>query len=73
MAANYWESTQRKHWQFSKSELARLRQKLEDEDKSLVQAYPLPQLRHLSIFFNQRECPFHNVEVHGDNNLCYRG
>ncbi|ELR05807.1 RNA polymerase II holoenzyme cyclin-like subunit [Pseudogymnoascus destructans] len=54
MAANYWESTQRKHWQFSKQELARLRQKLEDEDKNLVQTYPLPPLRHLSIFFNQQ-------------------
>ena len=53
MAANYWESTQRKYWQFTKSELADLRQKLEDEDKILVQTYPLPQLRHISIFFNQ--------------------
>lgn len=73
MAANYWESTQRKHWQFSKPELARLRQKLEDEDKNLVQAYPLPQLRHLSIFFNQRECPLRDIGIHGDNNLCFRG
>ncbi len=54
MAANYWESTQRRYWQFSKAELARLREKLEDEDQNLVQAYPLPQLRHLSIYFNQR-------------------
>lgn len=53
MAANYWESTQRKYWQFTKSELADLRHKLEDEDKTLVQTYPLPQLRHISIFFNQ--------------------
>jgi len=59
MAANYWESTQRKHWQFTKLELAQLRQKLEDEDKNLVQTYPLPQLRHLSIFFNQRKQ--HNI------------
>ena len=53
MAANYWESTQRKYWQFTKSELADLRKELEDEDKALVQTYPLPQLRHISIFFNQ--------------------
>jgi cyclin-C len=60
MAANYWESTQRRFWQFSKQELAELRQKLEDEEQNLVQAYPLPQLRHLSIYFNQRQwshCP----------------
>jgi cyclin C len=73
MAANYWESTQRKHWQFSKPELARLRQKLEDEDKNLVQTYPLPPLRHLSIFFNQRECPLRDIEIHGNNNMCFRG
>jgi len=54
MAANYWESTQRRYWQFTKAELARLREKLEDEDQNLVQAYPLPQLRHLSLYFNQQ-------------------
>lgn len=55
MAANYWESTQRKHWQFTKEQLASMRQKLEDEDPGLVQSFGLPQLRHLNIFFNQRE------------------
>ncbi|KAB5585274.1 cyclin-C [Coniochaeta sp. 2T2.1] len=54
MAANYWESTQRKHWQFTKVQLATMRQKLEDEDPNLVHAYPLPQLRHLNIYFNQQ-------------------
>lgn len=55
MAANYWESTQRKNWQFSKEQLASMRQKLEDEDPGLVQSFGLPQLPHLNIFFNQRE------------------
>ncbi|KAF3765520.1 hypothetical protein M406DRAFT_88389 [Cryphonectria parasitica EP155] len=54
MAANYWESTQRKHWQFTKEQLASIRQKLEDEDPALVQSFGLPQLRHLNIFFNQQ-------------------
>lgn len=54
MAASYWESTQRKYWQFTKLELAEIRKKLESEDRTLVQTYPLPQLRHLSIFFNQQ-------------------
>lgn len=54
MAANYWESTQRRHWQFTKDELATMRQNLEDEDPKLVQTYALPQLRHLNIYFNQR-------------------
>ncbi|KAM3065225.1 RNA polymerase II holoenzyme cyclin-like subunit [Clarireedia jacksonii] len=54
MAANYWESTQRKYWQFTREQLEDLRSKLEDEDQNLVQMYPLPQLRHLSIYFNQQ-------------------
>jgi cyclin C len=55
MAANYWESTQRKHWQFTKDQLATMRQNLEDEDPQLVHMYPLQQLRHLNIYFNQRQ------------------
>nr|Q2GVK1.2 RecName: Full=RNA polymerase II holoenzyme cyclin-like subunit [Chaetomium globosum CBS 148.51] len=54
MAANYWESTQRKHWQFTKQDLAAIRQRLDDEDPGLVQMFPLPQLRHLNIYFNQQ-------------------
>ncbi|CZR52026.1 probable RNA polymerase II holoenzyme cyclin-like subunit [Phialocephala subalpina] len=54
MAANYWESTQRRHWQFTRQQLEDLRKKLEDEDQNLVQMYPLPQVRHLSIYFNQQ-------------------
>ncbi|KUI62822.1 RNA polymerase II holoenzyme cyclin-like subunit [Cytospora mali] len=53
MAANYWESTQRKNWQFTKEQLASMRQKLEDEDPTL-QNFGLPQLPHLNIFFNQQ-------------------
>ena len=59
MAANFWESTQRRHWQFSKDELATTRQKLDDEDPALVQMFPLPQLRHLNIYFNQRMLAFY--------------
>lgn len=55
MAANYWASTQRHHWQFSREALAEIRQKLENENASLVQQYSLPDRRLLSIFFNQRE------------------
>ncbi|TVY59072.1 RNA polymerase II holoenzyme cyclin-like subunit [Lachnellula cervina] len=54
MAANYWESTQRRHWQSTREQLEDLRKKLEDEDQNLVQMYPLAQLRHLSIYFNQQ-------------------
>ena len=32
-----------------------MRQKLEDESADLVRMFPLPQARHLAIYFNQRE------------------
>ncbi|XXG97561.1 hypothetical protein Hte_003866 [Hypoxylon texense] len=54
MAANYWESTQRRFWQFSKDELAQMREDLEKSEQNLVQAFPLPRRTHLSIFFNQQ-------------------
>ncbi|CRK31089.1 hypothetical protein BN1708_018631, partial [Verticillium longisporum] len=44
MAANFWDSTQRRYWQFTKDGLATMRQKLEDENTELVQLFPLPQL-----------------------------
>lgn len=33
-----------------------MRQKLEDENAELVRMYPLPHIRHLGIYYNQREC-----------------
>ncbi|TGJ79913.1 hypothetical protein E0Z10_g8865 [Xylaria hypoxylon] len=54
MSANFWESTQRRHWQFSKDELAQMRENLEESEQSLVQMFPLPQRRHLNIYFNQQ-------------------
>ena len=53
MAANYWTSTQRRYWQFSKQELGEIRSKVE-EDRALVQQYPLPERRLLSIYFKDR-------------------
>ncbi|KAI6350667.1 RNA polymerase II holoenzyme cyclin-like subunit [Pyricularia grisea] len=52
MAANFWESTQRRNWLFTKEELAARRQQLENEDPSLVTMYPLPEWRHLYNYFN---------------------
>lgn len=54
MAANYWASTQRRHWQFTKDQLSDIRDRLEDSERGLVQQYPLPDRRLLSIYFNQR-------------------
>ncbi|KAL7624483.1 RNA polymerase II holoenzyme cyclin-like subunit [Parahypoxylon ruwenzoriense] len=54
MAANFWESTQRRFWQFSKDELAQMRDDLEKGDQTLVQMFPLPRWTHLNIYFNQQ-------------------
>jgi len=54
MAANYWASSQRQHWQFTREKLAEIRNKLDDGDKDAVKLYPLPERRHLSIYFNIR-------------------
>ncbi|KAF2656526.1 C/H/G cyclin [Lophiostoma macrostomum CBS 122681] len=51
MAANYWESTQRKFWTFSKQQLAVERKRIEETERNLVNMYPLPDRRLLSIYF----------------------
>lgn len=54
MAANYWASSQRLHWQMSRERLAEIRATLDGQDEKAVQQLPLPELRHLSIYFNSR-------------------
>jgi len=54
MAANYWASTQYRHWLFPREALVDIRQKLEDEDRAVVLQFPLPERRLLSLYFNQR-------------------
>ncbi|KAI0483977.1 cyclin-C [Xylariaceae sp. FL0804] len=54
MAASYWDSTHRRFWQFTKEELAQMRKKLEDGEQNLVQMFPLPDRRHLYIYYNQQ-------------------
>ncbi|EKG19458.1 Cyclin [Macrophomina phaseolina MS6] len=51
MSASYWSSTQRRFWTYSKPELAQIRRSLEDENKELVQKYPLPDRRLLHVYF----------------------
>jgi len=65
MAANYWASTQRWHWQFSRETLTEIRQQLEDEDINLVQQYPLPERRLLSKFFNERSYSITKITLFG--------
>ncbi|KAF2796230.1 C/H/G cyclin [Melanomma pulvis-pyrius CBS 109.77] len=51
MTSTYWESTQRKFWTFTKQQLALERKKIEEAERNLVNLYPLPDKRHLSIYF----------------------
>ena len=55
MAANYWASSQRLHWQFTREKLAEVRNQLDLVDKEAVKQYPLPERRCLSIYFNIRQ------------------
>lgn len=59
MASNYWESTQRRFWTFTKQQLALERKKMEEAERNLVSMYPLPDRRLLSIYFYHRmsTCP----------------
>lgn len=54
MAASFWESTQRRFWIFNKDEIGRTREKLKEDEQNLVHMFPLPEWRHLSIYFNQQ-------------------
>ncbi|ATY63555.1 C-type cyclin (Fic1) [Cordyceps militaris] len=54
MSANYWDSTQRRYWLFTKDQLNTMRTKLEQDNIDLVRMFPLSQPRHLAIFFNQQ-------------------
>lgn len=55
MAANYWDSTQRKYWTFNKKELVDLRKGQEVENNQLYSQYPLPDRRLLNIYFSHRQ------------------
>ncbi len=52
MAANYWDSSQRKHWTFSKKEILEMRRALENDNQQLVSQFPLPDRRLLNIYFS---------------------
>jgi hypothetical protein len=59
MAANYWASTQRRHWLFTRERLVEIREGLKEKDKVAHTQFPLPDQRLLNIYFSQRRiyCP----------------
>ncbi|OJJ65000.1 hypothetical protein ASPSYDRAFT_54376 [Aspergillus sydowii CBS 593.65] len=54
MAANYWASTQRRHWLFSRERLVEIRDGFKEKDKTTHSQFPLPDQRLLNIYFNQQ-------------------
>lgn len=55
MAANYWASTQRRHWLFTREKLAEIREIFREGDKVAHSQFPLPDQRLLNIYFSQRK------------------
>ncbi|QIW99089.1 hypothetical protein AMS68_004607 [Peltaster fructicola] len=54
MAANYWDSTQAKYWTFTRPELASMREELSKTHLTACKKYPLPELRHMSIYMQNQ-------------------
>ncbi|KAK9599047.1 RNA polymerase II holoenzyme cyclin-like subunit [Aspergillus fumigatus] len=54
MAANYWASTQRRHWLFTREKLAEIREIFREGDKVAHSQFPLPDQRLLNIYFSQQ-------------------
>ncbi|KAL2003206.1 hypothetical protein VTN02DRAFT_4613 [Thermoascus thermophilus] len=54
MAANYWASTQRRYWLFSREKLSEIRENFKERDKMAYSQFPLPDLRLINIYFNQQ-------------------
>jgi cyclin-C len=54
MAANYWSSTQKASWSFTKDKLAEIREDLDKQHNALVQQNPYPDRRLMFIFLRDR-------------------
>jgi cyclin-C len=54
MASNYWESTQKKHWFFTKDALAECRYETEKENAKIIEQHPLPDRRLMFIFIKDK-------------------
>jgi cyclin C len=55
MAASFWDSTQRRFWTFTQSEIDEMRRKLEESESPPISQYPLPDRRLLNIYFSIRK------------------
>lgn len=65
MAANYWVSTQRRHWMFSREHLAEIRESLWVRDKDSSHQVQLPDMRIINIYFKDRQ--FYSTDYKAKN------
>ncbi|KAG9971742.1 hypothetical protein KCU72_g24367, partial [Aureobasidium melanogenum] len=54
MAANYWDSTQRTYWTFTKDQLDDIRNQQQKDNQELHNKYPLPEPRLMNIYIQQQ-------------------
>jgi len=54
MAANYWTSTQRKHWTVTPEKLTEIRDDLEKQNTKILEQWPYPDRRLMFIFLRDR-------------------
>ncbi|KAM5506784.1 RNA polymerase II holoenzyme cyclin-like subunit [Microsporum canis] len=64
MAANYWNSTQRRFWLFDREKLAETRAALEEADRAFIAQYPLPDHRLLGKRMNTRQQALATAQVY---------
>ncbi|KAI5208687.1 C/H/G cyclin [Aureobasidium subglaciale] len=53
MAANYWDSTQRTHWTFTKDQLDDVRSQQQQDSQELYNKYPMPDPRLMNIYIGR--------------------
>jgi cyclin-C len=54
MASNYWTSTQRQNWFFSRDKLAKLRDELDEQNAKVIELHPTPDRCLFFIFLKDR-------------------
>jgi hypothetical protein len=64
MAANYWTSSQRRNFTFTKPQLEAMRKKMDESEQALIEKYPLPDRRLMNIYFSIRKRPSRPRPLH---------
>lgn len=62
MAANFWVSTQRRHWMFTRERLAEIRENIKEKNQDGLQTQ-LPELRMINIVLKTGSCCFVRIYI----------